>query len=74
MENDINFAILKKDFQEIMDLIASKNFQNANEKLILVKEKINEMTDFIKKDSDLIAISKYQILMQQLEMQLQHLN
>ena len=74
MENDINFEILKKDFQEIMDLIASKNFQNANEKLILVKEKINEMTDFIKKDSDLIAISKYQILMQQLEMQLQHLN
>ena len=74
MENDINFEILKKDFQEIMDLIASKNFQNANEKLILVKEKINEMTDFIKKDSDLIAISKYQILLQQLEMQLQHLN
>ena len=74
MENDINFEILKKDFQEIMDLIASKNFQNANEKLILVKEKINEMIDFIKKDSDLIAISKYQILLQQLEMQLQHLN
>ena len=74
MENDINFEILKKDFQEIMDLIASKNFQNANEKLILLKEKINEMTDFIKKDSDLIAISKYQILLQQLEMQLQHLN
>ena len=74
MENNNNFEILKKDFQEIMDLIASKNFQNANEKLILLKEKINEMTDFIKKDSDLIAISKYQILLQQLEMQLQHLN
>ena len=74
MENDINFEILKKDFQEIMDLIASKNFQNANEKLILVKEKINEIIDFIKKDSDLIAISKYQILLQQLQEQLQHLN
>ena len=74
MENGINFEILKKDFQEIMDLIASKNFQNANEKLIHVEDKINEMTDFAKKDSDLIAISKYQILLQQLQEQLQHLN
>jgi hypothetical protein len=31
---------------------------------------IEEMIDFAKKDTDLIAISKYQILLQQLQEQL----
>ena len=74
MENEINFEDLKANFQQIMDSIASKNFQKASEKLIFVKEMIDEMIDFAKKDTDLIAISKYQVLLQQLQEQLQHLN
>jgi hypothetical protein len=74
MENEINFEDLKTNFQVIMDSIASKNFQKASEKLIFVKEMIDEMIDFAKKDTDLIAISKYQVLLQQLQEQLQHLN
>ena len=74
MENEINFEDLKANFQQIMDSIASKDFQKASENLNLVKEMIDEMIDFAKKDTDLIAISKYQILLQQLQEQLQHLN
>jgi len=70
MENEINFEDLKANFQQIMDLIASKDFQKASENLNLVKEMIEEIIDFAKKDTDLIAISKYQILLQQLQEQL----
>jgi hypothetical protein len=74
MENEVNFENLKSNFQEIIDAIALKNFQKANEKLIVTKEVINEMIDFAKKDTDLIAISKYQILWKKLQMQLENLN
>lgn len=70
MENEINFEDLKANFQEIMDLIASKKIQTASEKFELVKEMINEQIDFAKKDTDLIAISKFQVLLQQLREQL----
>ena len=70
MENEINFEDLKANFQQIMDLITSKDFQKASENLNLVKEMIEEMIDFAKKDTDLIAISKYQVLLQQLREQL----
>ena len=70
MENEINFEDLKANFQQIMDSITSKKIQTASEKFELVKEMIEEMIDFTKKDTDLIAISKYQILLQQLQEQL----
>ncbi len=70
MENEINFEDLRANFQQIMDSITSKDFQKASENLNLVKKMIEEMIDFAKKDTDLIAISKYQILLQQLQEQL----
>lgn len=74
MENEINFEDLRTKFQEIMDSIALKNFQNASDNLNLAKEIIDEMIDHAKQDIDLIAISKYQILWKKLQMQLENNN
>jgi hypothetical protein len=60
------FADLKAKTQEIIDLIASKNHEEANFKLLDVNELIDELIDFTDEDEDLIEISKYQVLLNQL--------
>ena len=64
MEN--KFAIIKTQTQEIIDLIASKNLSDANSKLADVSELLDELFDFSDNDADLVAISKYQVLLNQL--------
>ncbi len=64
MEN--KFANLKVQTQEIIDLIASKNYAVANFKLTEVSELLDELFDFSDDDADLIEISRYQVLLNQL--------
>jgi hypothetical protein len=66
MENN-KFANLKKGVQEIIDLIASRNGKDANNKLVEVSEDLDELLDFAEEDEDLIEISKYQVLLNQLQ-------
>ncbi|MDI5889177.1 MULTISPECIES: hypothetical protein [Flavobacterium] len=66
MENN-KFAELKKGVQEIIDLIASRNVREANNKLVDVSEDLDELLDFAEEDEDLIEISKYQVLLNQLQ-------
>ena len=66
MENS-KFAELKKGVQEIIDLIASRNGREANNKLVDVSEDLDELLDFAEEDEDLIEISKYQVLLNQLQ-------
>lgn len=66
MENN-KFADLKKGVQEIIDLIASKNSKEAINKLVDVSEDLDELLDFTEEDEDLIEISKYQVLLNQLQ-------
>ncbi len=66
MENN-KFADLKKGVQDIIDLIASKNGKEANNKLVEVSEDLDELLDFAEEDEDLIEISKYQVLLNQLQ-------
>ncbi|MFV8360891.1 hypothetical protein [Flavobacterium sp. LS1P3] len=66
MENN-KFANLKKGVQEIIDLIASRNGTDANNKLVEVSEDLDELLDFAEEDEDLIEISKYQVLLNQLQ-------
>ena len=66
MENN-KFADLKKGVQEIIDFIASKNGKEANNKLVEVSEDLDELLDFAEEDTDLIEISKYQVLLNQLQ-------
>ncbi len=67
MQTKMNkIADLKTKTQEIIDLIAYKDFNEANFKLQDIKELLDELTDFTVDDKDLMEISKYQVLISQL--------
>lgn len=57
---------LKKEVQEIIDLIASKQDREANNKLREVSEKLDELLDHAEEDEELLEISRYQVLLNQL--------
>ncbi|WP_310377672.1 hypothetical protein [Flavobacterium sp.] len=73
MEND-KFAVLKTNVQEIIDLIANKQNKAANNKLVEVSDLLDELLDFSDEDEDLIEISKYQVLLNQLHQKIAELN
>lgn len=60
------FNQLKIQVQEIIDLIAQKQNREANNKLTEVSEALDELLDHAEADEDLIEISKYQVLLNQL--------
>lgn len=61
------FTDLKKGVQEIIDLITDRNAKEANNKLVEVSEVLDELLDYSEDDQDLIEISKYQVLLNQLQ-------
>ena len=65
MENS-KFLELKNGVQEIIDLMAAKDHKSANNKFLEVSEKLDEFLDHSDEDEDLIEISKYQVLLNQL--------
>nr|WP_288833807.1 hypothetical protein [uncultured Flavobacterium sp.] len=73
MEDD-KFTLLKAEVQEIIDLIVAKNAKEANNKLVDVSEQLDEMLDTSDEDEDLIEISKYQVLLNQLYQKIVTLN
>ena len=60
------FEELKDGVQEIIDLIVAKDNISANNKLLEVSEKLDDFLDHSDEDEDLIEISKYQVLLNQL--------
>ena len=60
------FEELKNGVQEIIDLIAAKDTKSANNKLLEVSDKLDEFLDHSDEDEDLIEISRYQVLVNQL--------
>ena len=73
MENE-KFILLNKNVQEIIDLIAAKNGKEANNRLAEVSEQLDDFLDFSDEDEDLIEISKYQVLLNQLHQKIIALN
>ncbi len=69
--DDPKFIALKNQVQYIIDLMVKKEFIEANFKLLDAGESLEELLDFSKEDEDLIEISKYQVLMNQLEQKIQ---
>lgn len=61
------FSELKSGVQEIIDFIASKNGKEANNKLVEVSEELDELLDHAEEDEELREISKYQVLLNQLQ-------
>ncbi|MEO8252981.1 MAG: hypothetical protein ABI554_01245 [Flavobacterium sp.] len=73
MEND-KYTLLKAEVQEIIDLIAAKNAKEANTKLVDVSEKLDDLLDTTDEDEELVEISKYQVLLNQLHQKIVALN
>jgi hypothetical protein len=69
MEN-LKFSSLKKEVQDIIDLMAQQQFNKANDKLIEASDYHDELLDFSETDEDLVEISKYQVLMNQLQIKI----
>ncbi|WP_418262940.1 hypothetical protein [Flavobacterium faecale] len=60
------FSALKDSVQEVIDLIAVNDKIEAGNKLIVISEQLDELLDFAEEDEELIEISKYQVLLNQL--------
>jgi hypothetical protein len=60
------FSELKDRVQEIIDLIAASQNEEANNKWAEVSELLDEILDFSEDDEDLMEISRYQVLLNQL--------
>lgn len=60
------FEELKNGVQEIIDFIAAKDHKSANNKLLEVSDQLDDFLDHSDEDEDLIEISKYQVLVNQL--------
>jgi hypothetical protein len=67
---DLKFSSLKNDVQEIIDLMSNKKYKEANDKLIDASDFLDELLDFSDADDDLIEISKYQVLLNQLQLKI----
>ena len=64
---ELKFSSLKHEVQQIIDLIAANNFSEANDSLIEASDILDELLDFSEADEDLIEISRYQVLLNQLQ-------
>lgn len=64
--NSQTYEELKKEVQEIIDLIAAKQNREANNKLTEVSETLDELLDHAEEDEELLEISRYQVLLNQL--------
>ncbi|BDB57532.1 hypothetical protein [Flavobacterium ammonificans] len=71
-QNDFN--LLQQEVQKIIDLIAAKNGKDANNKLVEISQQLDDFLDFSDDDADLIEISRYQVLLNQLHQKINELN
>lgn len=73
MENH-DFNLLQQEVQKIIDLIGAKNGKEANNKLVEISQQLDDFLDFSDDDADLIEISRYQVLLNQLHQKINELN
>lgn len=64
------FNTIKKDIQFIIDNIAIKNYTQASIKLIEVSDTLDEMMDVTIDEAVLREISKYQVLLDHLQIKM----
>lgn len=64
------FYTIKKDIQFIIDNIAIKNYTQASIKLIEVSNTLDEMMDVTIDEAVLREISKYQVLLDHLQIKM----
>ncbi|RAK19613.1 hypothetical protein B0I03_11040 [Flavobacterium aquaticum] len=64
------FSEIKKDIQSIIDNMAIKNFSEASIKLIEVSDDLDDMMDASDDEIVLREISKYQVLLNHLQIKM----
>mgnify|MGYP001007178494 FL=1 len=64
------FSEIKKDIQLIIDNMALKNFSKASIKLIEVSDDLDEMIDATDDEVVMREISKYQVLLNHLQIKM----
>lgn len=64
------FSEIKKDIQLIIDNMAIKNFSEASVKLIEVSDDLDDMMDATDDEIVLREISKYQVLLNHLQIKM----
>lgn len=64
------FEELKNGVQEIINLIANNQTKEANNKLLEVSEKLDGILDHTDDDEDLMQISHFQVLLNQLHIKI----
>ena len=64
------FSEIKKDIQLIIDTMAIKNFSEASIKLIEVSDDLDVMLDSTDDEAILREISKYQVLLNHLQIKM----
>jgi hypothetical protein len=67
---NLDLENLKSSVQEIIDFIANKQTKEANNKLLEVSEKLDEILDHTDDDDDLMQISHFQVLLNQLHIKI----
>ena len=65
-----SFSEIKKDIQLIIDNMAIKNFSEASIKLIEVSDDLDDMIDATEDEVVLREISKYQVLLNHLQIKM----
>jgi len=67
---ETKFSALKKEVQEIIDLMAHNQNGEANGKSMMANELLDEILDHSEDDQDLLQISRFQVLLNQLQQKL----
>lgn len=68
------FSVLKGAVQEIIDLISKNEIALANLNLSAASELLDEILDNCEADEDLIELSKFQVLLNQLFIKIKAFN
>ncbi len=61
------FTELKQQIQHVIDLAADKKYSDANSTLASAGDLLDEILDHTTEDAELIEISRYQVLLNQLQ-------
>ncbi len=68
--NQEQLTNLNNEIQVIIDAMASKEYKTANNKLVEVSDTIDDLLDTTEDDDFLVEISKYQVLLNHLQIKL----
>lgn len=67
---DDKFTTIKNDIQLIIDAMAMKNFSEASSKLVEVSDVLDNLIDTTNEEIVLREISKYQVLLNHLQIKM----